>query len=413
MDPLEMVKEQLDKAASVLKLDENSLEFLKHPKTILKVSVPVRMDDGSIRVFTGFRVQHNDARGPFKGGIRYHPQVTEEEVTALATWMTWKCAVVDIPFGGGKGGVICNPKELSMGELERMTRRFTYSIAPMIGKDKDIPAPDVYTNAQVMAWIMDTYSQLRGQRTLGVVTGKPVELGGSVGRDTATAQGAIFVTREALKVNEMDPATATYAVQGFGNAGHYYALFADQQLGGSVLAVSDSRGGIFNEDGLDIPKVIQHKEDTGSVVDFPGAKNITNEELLELEVDVLCPAALEDQIHADNAPNVKARLIVECANGPTTPDADDILFKKGVYMCPDILANAGGVTVSYFEWLQSFNEYPWDEQKVREKLEDKMVKAFHAVHETAQEHNIDMRTAALVVAVGRVSDAFNKMGLFP
>ena len=412
-NPYDMALEQLDKAAEILDLDESTLNFLRHPKTIYQTGVPVKMDDGTVQVFTGFRVQHNDARGPFKGGIRYHPQVSMDEVKALAMWMTWKCAVVDIPFGGAKGGVICNPKEMSQGELERMTRRFTHSIAPIIGPEKDIPAPDVYTNPQTMAWIMDTYSQIKGQRTLGVVTGKPLAAGGSKGRNTSTARGCIFAAREALKVKGIEPEGATVAIQGYGNAGSFAHMLAEEILGAKVVAVSDSSGGIYKADGMSYEDVIAHKKETGSVSDFDGAKNISNEDLLTLEVDLLIPAALEDQINDSNAADIKAKVICEAANGPTTPDADEVLFENDVLVIPDILANAGGVTVSYFEWLQSFNEFPWSEEEVNKRLEEKIVTAFNAVHDIAQEHNIDHRTAANVLAVGRVSESLSLLGVWP
>ncbi len=412
-NPHEMAQEQLTKAAEILDLDESTLNFLRHPKTMYQTGVPVEMDDGVVRVFTGFRVQHNDARGPFKGGIRYHPNVSMDEVKALAMWMTWKCAVVDIPFGGAKGGVIVNPKELSQREIEKLTRRFTHAIAPIIGPEKDIPAPDVYTNPQTMAWIMDTYSQITGQRTLGVVTGKPVEVGGSKGRNTATARGVVFAAREALKVKGIDPSQATVAIQGYGNAGSFAHKLVEDILGANVVAVSDSSGGIYKEAGLGYADTFTHKQDTGSVVGYEGSKKITNEELLALDVDLLIPAALEDQIRGDNAGDVKASIICEAANGPTTPDADTILFDNDVLVIPDILANAGGVTVSYFEWLQSFNEYPWSEEQVNTRLEEKITTAFHQVHEIAEDKGIDHRTAATVLAVQRVADSVELLGVWP
>ncbi len=413
VNPYEMAQEQLANASEILELDESTRNFLSSHKTILHVNVPVRMDDGIVRTFEGFRIQHNDARGPFKGGIRYHPQVSMDEVKALSMWMTWKCAVIDIPFGGAKGGIICNPKEMSPREKEKLTRRFTHSIAPIIGPDKDIPAPDVYTGPQEMAWIMDTYSQLTNQRTLGVVTGKPVEVGGSLGRSTATARGCIFAAREALKVKGIDPGEATVAVQGYGNAGSWSARLAEEILGAKVVAVSDSSGGIYDEAGLHAAAVSEHKEKTGSVVGFGDAKKITNEELLELDVDLLIPAALEDQINEDNADRIQAKIICEAANGPTTPAADEVLFEKGILVIPDILANAGGVTVSYFEWLQASNDYPWSEAEVNTRLEEKIVTGFNAVHQIAEEKEIDHRTAALVLAVGRVSKSLDLLGVWP
>ncbi len=413
VNPNEMAQEQLDKAARILDLDKSLHNFLKNPKTIHEVSVPVERDEGGVDVFQGYRVQHNNSRGPYKGGLRYHPQVSRDEVKALATWMTWKCAVADIPFGGAKGGVICNPKEMSERELEQLTRRFTFGLCPIIGPKNDIPAPDVYTGPREMAWIRDTYEQINGERAPGVVTGKPVSVGGSEGRNTATARGVTFVTREALKVRETDPTEATVAIQGFGNAGSFAAKFAVEDLGATVVAVSDSSGGIYDASGLDPDAVLDHKRSTGSVADHDGAKNITNDELLTLDVDVLIPAALEDQINADNVHDVQADVIVEAANGPTTPDADEALMDRDVLLIPDILANSGGVTVSYFEWLQAFNEYPWTLEKVEDRLEDKIVPAFHNVHEIALEHDIDHRTAAIVLAVNRVSDATDLLGIWP
>lgn len=414
VNPYEMAQEQLDKAADILDLDESLHNFLDNPKTMHQVSVPVERDDGTVDVFDGYRVQHNNARGPYKGGIRYHPQVSLDEVKALATWMTWKCAIADIPFGGAKGGVVCNPKDMSEREREQLTRRFTYGIEPIIGPKQDIPAPDVYTGPREMAWIRDTYEQINGERTPGVVTGKPIAVGGSQGRGTATARGVTFVTREALKVRDgVDEGDATVAIQGFGNAGSFAAKFAAEDLGLTVVAVSDSSGGIYDPDGLDPVAVKQHKEDTGSVVGFGDAKEITNDDLLTLDVDVLIPAALEDQINADNVDDVQAEIIVEAANGPTTPEADVALADSDVLLIPDILANSGGVTVSYFEWLQSYNEYPWTLEKVEDRLEDKIVPAFHNVHEIAVEEDIDHRTAAIVLAVNRVSDATDLLGIWP
>ncbi len=414
MNPRDVANRQFDIAADILGLDESARNFLKHPKTVLRVAVPVRMDDGTVQVFTGFRSQYNDALGPFKGGIRFHPQVSEDEVVALSAWMTWKCAVMSLPFGGGKGGVIVNPKNLSKREVEFLTRRFTAAIAPIIGPDKDIPAPDVYTNAQTMAWLMDTYSQIVGKRTPGVTTGKPIEVGGSLGRDMATSRGAMICARDAFKVNGLDAQGATIVIQGFGNAGSNCAILAPDYLPGSkTVAVSDSKGGIYDPEGLDIAAVLAHKEKTGSVVGFPGSKEISNAEILELPCDLLIPAALEGQITSENAGRVKAKVIVEAANGPTNPGADDILYKNGTYLVPDILANAGGVTVSYFEWLQGLYEYPWTLEQVNARLEEKMVKAFHDVHTISQEKQVHMRTGAYVLAVGRVSKAVALLGVWP
>jgi len=409
----EMAQTQLDKAAKLLELDDSLLECLKHPKSVLTVTMPVRMDDGKVRTFTGYRSQHSNARGPFKGGIRYHPQVSLDEVVALSMWMSWKCAVVDIPFGGGKGGVICDPKQMSQGELERLTRRYTHAIASFIGPDKDIPAPDVYTNPQVMAWIVDTYSEIQGKRSLGVVTGKPLEIGGSLGRDTATARGCIVAAREALAEQRIDSRAATVAVQGYGNAGSFAHKFAQEMLGAKVVAVSDSTGGIYDQRGLDYERVRAHKEKTGRVAEFAGTEPITNEELLELDVDLLVPAALEDQINEKNAGRIRAKIVCEAANGPTTPQADEVLFRKGITVVPDILANAGGVTVSYFEWLQAFNEYPWTEAEVNRRLEEKIVRGYQSVREIARRHRVDNRTAALVLAVGRVAKALSLQGVWP
>jgi glutamate dehydrogenase/leucine dehydrogenase len=413
VNPREMAQTQLDKAAKLLALDASLLESLRHPKTVLTVGLPVRMDDGKVRTFTGFRSQHCNARGPFKGGIRYHPNVSLDEVIALSIWMSWKCAVVDIPFGGGKGGVICDPKRMSKGELERLTRRYTHAIASLIGPDRDIPAPDVYTNAQVMAWIVDTYSEIQGKRSLGVVTGKPLELGGSLGRNTATAMGCVIAAREALCEHGIDPAKATFAVQGYGNAGSFVHKLAQELLGARVVAVSDSTGGIHAPGGLDYATVSAHKEATGRVAGLAGTQPIGNAELLLLDVDVLVPAALEDQINAENVARVRAKIVCEAANGPTTPAADDTLAAKGVTVVPDILANSGGVTVSYFEWLQAFNEYPWSEAEVNRRLEEKIVRGYHAVRAIAREQRVDNRTAALVLAVGRVARALELQGIWP
>jgi glutamate dehydrogenase/leucine dehydrogenase len=413
VNPREMAQTQLDKAAKILALDDSVLECLKHPKTVLTVAVPVRMDAGRVRTFTGYRSQHCNARGPFKGGIRYHPNVSLDEVIALSMWMSWKCAVVDIPFGGGKGGVICDPKRMSMAELERMTRRYTHAIASIIGPDRDVPAPDVYTNAQVMAWIVDTYSEIQGKRSLGVVTGKPIELGGSLGRNTATAMGCVVAAREALSDLEIDPSQATVAIQGWGNAGSFAHKIAQEKLGAKVVAVTDSTGGIQDARGLDYERVLAHKEKTGRVAGLAGTQPIGNEELLELDVDVLVPAALEDQINDTNAAKVRAKIVCEAANGPTTPAADEVLAKKGITVVPDILANAGGVTVSYFEWLQAFNEYPWTEAEVNRRLEEKIVRGYQSMRELASEHHCDNRTAALVLAVGRVARALELQGVWP
>jgi len=371
----DMALETFDKAADLLNLEWDIREHIKYPERILIVNFPVRMDNGKVQHFEGYRVQYNTARGPAKGGIRYHPNVTLDEVKALAFWMTWKCAIVNIPFGGGKGGVVCNPKEMSQGELERLTRRYTAEILPLIGPEKDIPAPDVYTNPQVMAWIMDTYSMMKGYAVPGVVTGKPISLGGSVGRDQATGRGVFYTTQKAVEHLGMKLDGATIVVQGFGNAGSVAAMLFEN-AGAKVIAVNDSKGGIFNDKGLDIKKLIEHKNKTGSVVGFPNSEPITADELLALKCDILVPAALENAIHEGNAGNIKARIIAEAANGPTTPEADAILEDKGVFVIPDILCNAGGVTVSYFEWVQDEQHLFWDEEQIYSMLEKIMKRAF-------------------------------------
>ncbi len=405
-NPREIANQQFDIAANLLGLDAGMRKLLRVPQAILKVSVPMTRDDGSIEVFQAYRSQYNNARGPYKGGIRYHPEVTEDEVVALSAWMTWKCAVMDLPYGGGKGGIICDPKKMSARELETLTRRFARAISPMIGPERDIPAPDVYTNAQTMAWLMDEYSQITGRYSPGVTTGKPVELGGSLGRDKATSFGAMICAREAFRVKGIPAAGATIAIQGFGNAGANCAVLSNSFLPGSkVVAVSDSKGGVYDPNGIDVAKLEAHKEKTGSVVGYPGAKAISNGELLELPVSLLVPAALEGQITSSNAARVKAKVIVEAANGPTTPEADDILFKSGTLLVPDILANAGGVTVSYFEWLQGLYEHPWKLDEVNEKLEDRMVASFNAVRAMSEKHRVHYRTGAYLVAVDRVAKA--------
>ncbi len=412
-NPFEVALEQFDRAADILGLDAGLRETLRRPKRQLIVSIPVRMDDGSIRVFEGYRVQHNIARGPAKGGIRYHPQVSLDEVKALASWMTWKCAVVNIPFGGGKGGVICDPKSMSQGELERMTRRFTSEISIIIGHDRDIPAPDVYTNPQIMAWMMDTISMTKGYSTLGVVTGKPIAVGGSEGRNEATARGCVVAIGEAAEHLSMKIKGAKVAVQGFGNAGAISARLL-WEMGAKVVAVSDSTGGIYNAQGLPIDKVLAAKEKSGTVRRYSGpCEKISNEALVELPVDVLVPAALEGVITQDNARRVKAKIIAEAANGPTTPEADDILLKRGALVIPDILANAGGVTVSYFEWVQDLYSFFWETDFVYAHLTKTIRHSFKQVYDTAKKNKTDMRTGAMVLAVGRVAEATRIRGLFP
>ncbi|MGQ9457419.1 MAG: Glu/Leu/Phe/Val family dehydrogenase [Anaerolineae bacterium] len=410
LNPFKIAQAQLDQAAAILKLEPALHELLRWPQRELHVAFPVKMDDGTTKIFHGFRVQYNDARGPTKGGIRFHPEETIDTVRALAAWMTWKTAVVDIPLGGGKGGVVCNPKEMSQGELERLSRAYIRQVARILGPDLDVPAPDVYTTPQIMAWMMDEYSTIVGHNAPGVITGKPIPLGGSAGRGDATARGGIYCVREAAKVLGIDLLGATAAIQGYGNAGYHAHRLATEILGMQVVAVSDSKGGIYNPKGLDFAAVSAHKAQTGSVVGFPGADTITNEELLELEVTVLFPAALENQIGAWNADRIKARILAELANGPTTPEADSILYEKGVYVIPDFLCNAGGVTVSYFEQVQNAYGYYWDEATVHERLDRKMTAAFHAVHQAAQRYKVNNRMGAYVVAVGRVAEAVRLRG---
>ena len=412
LNPFEIAQAQFDTAADYLMLDEGLRTILKTPKRQLIVSIPVRMDDGRIKVFQGFRVQHNLSRGPAKGGIRYHPDVTLDEVKALASWMTWKCATVNIPYGGGKGGVRVDPKQLSIGELERLTRRYATEIAPIIGPDRDIPAPAVYTTPQTMAWIMDTISMFHGHTELGVVTGKPLSLGGSKGRHEATARGCQYTTRAACAVKRISLKDAKVAVQGFGNAGSIAARLLHED-GATVIAASDSKGGIYNEHGIDPEAALRHKEETGSLVGFKGCDRITNEELLELRCDVLVPAALENTITMDNADQVRAKIIAEAANGPTTPGADQILREKGVFVIPDILCNAGGVTVSYFEWVQDLYGFFWTEHEVNNYLERTMNAAFKDVHAATEKYRVDMRTGAYITAVARVAEATKVRGIFP
>lgn len=407
MNPFELAVSQLETVAKEMKLDEATLKILSQPERVVTVSIPVKRDDGKLEIFTGFRSQHNNSRGPYKGGVRYHSQVSLEEVKALSMWMTWKCAVVDIPYGGGKGGVICNPKEMSAGELERLTRGFIRGIAPAIGPQTDILAPDVYTNSQTMAWIVDEYSKIVGKKSLAVTTGKPLNLGGSKGRETATARGVRFVTEEAAKKLKLNLKNARVVVQGAGNVGANAAL----QLfdaGAKVIAISDSKSALLDRAGLAIPAALEHKKKTGGFEGFDGASTILQDAVLTLDCDVLIPAALEHQLTEKNAQQVKAKLVVEAANGPTTLEADKILFKKGVMVIPDILANAGGVAVSYFEWLQNIREESWSEKKVDEELKVLMTKAFDNVYAAATGNKCDMRQAAYRVAVGRVVDAMKK-----
>jgi glutamate dehydrogenase/leucine dehydrogenase len=405
----ECAKKQLGDAIKLLGYDQNVLEVLSHPKEYLKISIPVKMDNGKTKVFLGYRVHYNDARGPCKGGIRYHPNVSIDEVKALAAWMTWKCSLVNIPYGGAKGGIVVDPKGMSQGELERLSRGYIRGMFNFIGPMKDIPAPDVYTNAQIMAWMMDEYSKLAGHYEPAVITGKPVELGGSLGRDKATGRGLVYVGRETMKYLKMNPKKTTVAIQGFGNLG----TFAAQDLykmGAKIVAVSDSKGGIYKKEGLNPAEVMKHKDKTESVINFPGAKNISNEELLQLDVDLLIPAALENVITAKNAARVKAKVILEGANGPTTPEADAILERNGVVVIPDILANAGGVTVSYFEWAQNLSGYYWTEDEVNRKMDALLTSAFNDMVKIAKQYKVSMRKGAYLIAVKRVVNAMKLKG---
>lgn len=403
---------QLAQAAEMINLDPNIHEILKYPKRCLIVAVPIKMDSGEVKVFTGYRVQHTDARGPYKGGIRYHPSVTLEEVKGLAMLMTWKCAVVDIPYGGAKGGIVCDPKRMSETELERLTRRYTAMIADIIGPFRDVPAPDVYTGPKEMAWLMDTYSQLHGYLIPEVVTGKPLSAWGSEGRLEATARGVFVCIKETVKELGMSLRGLKIAIQGFGNVGSNAATIIAKE-GCRIIAVSDSKGGIYNPEGLNPFKVLEHKRATGSVIGFPGSKTITNEELLALECDILVPAALGGQLTEKNAENVKAKAIVEAANGPTTPEADEILAEKRIMVIPDILANAGGVCVSYLEWIQNLHREHWPLEEVNKRLEERMSRSYHEVKRVAKEKEVDMRKAAMILAVSRVADSMKTLGLWP
>jgi glutamate dehydrogenase/leucine dehydrogenase len=404
--------ENFDAAADVLGLDKDTREMIKYPERVLTVSVPVRMDDGHIRRFEAFRVQHSTARGPAKGGIRFHPQVTLDEVKALATWMTWKCAVVNIPYGGGKGGVTCDPKHMSQGELERMTRRYTSAILPLIGPQQDIPAPDVYTNSQTMAWIMDTYSMTKGYTIPGVVTGKPIGLGGSLGRNEATGRGVFNTIESACEHLHMTVKGSSVVVQGFGNAGSIAAQLL-HDAGAKVIAVSDSTGCIYNREGLNVPELIQMKALCGHVDGFPESEPIHPHELLALDCDILVPAALENMIHIENAGAVRARIVAEAANGPVTPAADRIFESKGVFLIPDILCNAGGVTVSYFEWVQDEQHLFWEAQDIYDRLEQVMKIAFRDVLKIHIDRNVPMRIAANMLGIGRVAEAVHIRGIYP
>ena len=410
LNSFEMAQSQIDTAAEMLNLAPGTHTILREPMKELHVSIPVRLDNGKIKIFKGFRVQYNNARGPCKGGIRFHPDETIDTIKALAAWMTWKCAVVDIPFGGSKGGVICNPKEMSSSEVERLSRGYIDAVWEFIGPDRDIPAPDVYTNPQVMAWMMDEYSKLKGCISPGVITGKPIALGGSLGRGDATARGALYTIVEAARHLNIDLAEATVAVEGYGNAGSNIAILRNDIPGARIVAVSDSKGGIYSKQGLDPHKVLEHKMETSSVINFPQAENISNSDLLELGVDILCPAALENTITQANASKIRAKIVAELSNGPTTPQADEILYDNGVFVIPDFLCNAGGVTVSYFEWVQNTYNYYWEEEEIHQKLNKKMSKAFHNVLAESLKRKVNMRVAAYLVAVSRVVEAMKWRG---
>ena len=412
LDPFDIAVKQLEKAAKVINLDKQALSLLKEPLQILQVRIPVKMDDGRTEVFTGFRVHYNNARGTVKGGIRFHPEESLSTVKALAAWMTWKTAIVDIPLGGAKGGIICDPKKLSAGELERLSRAYVRALGEYIGPEVDVPAPDVYTTPQIMAWMMDEYENIVRRSAPGVITGKPLELGGSLGRGDATAKGGMYVLREGAKKLGMDLSKATVAIQGFGNAGQFAVKLVQEHFHSKVVAVSDTKSGIYSEKGINFEALVEHKKKTGSVANFPGSKNITNEELLQLNVDVLIPAAIENQLTAKNADKVKAKIILELANGPTTPDADEIFFKKKIMLLPDFLANSGGVTVSYFEWVQNVGGYYWDLDEVYSRLDKKMTKATKEVLDAAEKYKIDTRTAAYTISIKRVADAMKLRGWY-
>jgi glutamate dehydrogenase (NAD(P)+) len=410
INPFDIVRRQIDRCAEILNLEPNVTAFLKTPMREIHVSLPVRMDDGNVKLFQGYRVQYNDARGICKGGIRFHPEETIDTIRALSAWMTWKCSLLDLPLGGSKGGVVCNTKEMSKGELERLSRAYVRGVFQFIGPEKDVPAPDVYTNPQIMAWMMDEYSTIMGKPQPGVITGKPVSLWGSAGRGDATARGGMFTIREAAKILGMDLCKATVAVQGYGNAGYHAARLCKELFGAKIVAICDSQGGAYCETGIEPEAASEFKRKTGSVCHLPHSEMISNDELLELNVDILIPAAIENVITADNAPKVKAKIVAELANGPTTPEADQILFDKAIHVIPDFLCNAGGVTVSYFEMVQNFYLYFWDESMVRERLDKKMTLAYHSVYNASREYKINMREAAYVLAIERVVDAMKIRG---
>lgn len=410
LDSFVIAQQQFDRCADLLNLDAGLRAVLREPVRELHVTLPVRMDDGTVRAFKGFRVQYNDARGPAKGGIRFHPDETISTVRALAAWMTWKTAVMDLPLGGGKGGIICNPKELSERELERLSRAYINAIAWIIGPERDIPAPDVYTTPQIMGWMMDEFSKHRGYTTPGVITGKPLTLWGSLGRDDATGRGAMCAIREAASEMRLDLSKARVAIQGYGNAGSFAASLASQMFGATIVAISDSRGGIFDPKGIDFTALHEYKERTGTVVGYPKGQAISNSDLLEVDAEVLIPAALENQITGQNAPRIKAKIVGEAANGPTTPEADAVLYKRGVFVIPDFLCNAGGVTVSYFEWVQNQRGMPWELEDVHRRLDRKMTRAFEESLAASRRHKVDMRMGAYCVAVKRVAEAVRARG---
>jgi glutamate dehydrogenase (NAD(P)+) len=411
-NPWHNAQRQFDQAAELYHLDPNLRRVLREVKRQLIVSFPVKMDDGSVRMFEGYRVQHNLGRGPAKGGIRYHPDVTLDEVKALAMWMTWKCAIAGLPFGGAKGGVVCDPKTMSPGEVERLTRRYASEISLVIGPESDIPAPDVNTNPQVMAWIMDTVSMERGFSIPAVVTGKPLSVGGSQGRNAATGRGVMFVALEACRRLQLDPSASTVAVHGFGNAGSFAARFM-REKGFTICAVSDSTGAVYAPGGLDVQELIRHKQRTGSVAGFPGAERVDGAGVLEAPVDILIPAALENQITSDNAPRIQAKLILEAANGPVTPDADEVLGRRGVTVVPDVVANAGGVTVSYFEWVQDLQSFFWEESEINARLEKVITRALAETWDMAHEHGVSLRNGAYFLAIQRVAEATTDRGIYP
>jgi len=410
LNPFKIAQRQLDAAAERLGLDQATHDLLRWPQRELQVTLPVQMDDGSVQIFHAYRVQYNTARGPAKGGLRWHPDENIDTVRALAAWMTWKTAAVDIPLGGGKGGITCNPKGMSEAEKQRLARAYIRAVASMLSISKDVPAPDVYTTPQIMGWMMDEYETLVGQHHPGVITGKPIPLGGSEGRVDATARGGIYVTREAAKKLNIDLRDKTMAIQGFGNAGQYAALLGNEILGLKLVAASDSKGGIYNSKGLDPKQVVEHKLNTGSLEGFPGAEAISNEELLELDVTVLFPAALENVITEANADRIRCEISCELANGPTTPEADEILHQKKVFVLPDFLANAGGVTVSYFEQVQNSYNFYWPLEEVHQRLDEKMTRAFHGVHQMYLREKLNMRQAAYLISVARVAEACKLRG---